>query len=82
MNAAFTAVASNPQVQQIGKELIGKVGDKVYGGVGGAIGGLFGKKKQGAKIGRAIGRFGRKLLGFKYGGVVGRVRVRPAVVKM
>lgn len=78
---ALGAVASNPLVQKVGKNIVGKVADKgsqlALGGIGGAIGG-----KKGKRVGKAIAKglsgVRKSIFGFNAGGKVRRV---PMVVQ-
>lgn len=81
MNPAMVgAVASNPLVQNIGKNIAGKASDKITGGILGGVGGLIGGKK-GKKIGKSIAKgmssVRKSLFGFNEGG---KVRKVPMVV--
>lgn len=78
MATMLGAVASNPMVQQVGKNIVGKVADKTTEGVGGAIGGIFGKKgkRVGKKIARGLNKVRKSIFGFEAGGKVRRVPVQ------
>ena len=76
MATMLGAIASNPQVQQFGKNIAGKASDKIVGGALGGIGGLLGGRK-GKKIGKSIAKGMSKvrkaLFGFEAGGKIRKV---------
>ena len=76
MATMLGAVASNPMVQQVGKNVLGRASDKVNQGVLGGIGGLIGGrkgKKIGKKIARGMSKLRKSIFGFEAGGKVRRI---------
>lgn len=73
--AVIGAVASNPLVQKVGKNIVGKVADKgsqaVLGGIGGAIGGKKGKRV-GKAVAKGLSSIRKSIIGFNEGGKVRR----------
>lgn len=79
MATMLGAVAANPMVRQVGKQIIGGVADKatqgILGGIGGAIGGKKGKKV-GKTIAKGLGKIRKGIFGFNDGGKVRAVPMR------
>lgn len=77
---AAGALMSNPLVQKVGKNIVGKVADKasqgILGGIGGAIGGKKGKRI-GKTIAKGLSSVRKGIFGFESGG---KIRKVPMVV--